>query len=132
ADIIAWYRRVQYYDRGEVTRKQARRDARGALPPVLKDGDKHYLQTRMVSLLAGLPGARSISLPHADAADPRPFEVVGVPLSPGFHVLEVASPVLGASLLAPEYGARRTMYVRTSALVTNLAVHFKLGRENAL
>jgi uncharacterized protein YfaS (alpha-2-macroglobulin family) len=24
------------------------------------------------------------------------------------------------------------MYVRTSALVTNLGVHFKLGRENAL
>jgi uncharacterized protein YfaS (alpha-2-macroglobulin family) len=132
ADIIAWYRRVQYYDRSEVTRKQARRDARGALPPVLKDGDKNYLQTRMVSLLAGLPGAHSIALPQADAADPRPFEVVGVPLSPGFHVLEVASPVLGASLLAPEYGAKRSMYVRTSALVTNLAVHFKLGRENAL
>lgn len=132
ADIIAWYRRVQYYDRGEATRKQARRDARGSLPPVLKDGDKNYLQTRMVSLLAGLPGARSVTLPQADAADPRPFEVVGVPLAPGFHVLEVASPVLGASLLAPEYGAKRTMYVRTSALVTNLAVHFKLGRENAL
>ena len=56
----------------------------------------------------------------------------GLPLAPGFHVLEVASPVLGASLLAPEHGAGRTMYVRTSALVTNLAVHFKLGRENAL
>ena len=24
------------------------------------------------------------------------------------------------------------MYVRTSALVTNIGVHFKLGRENAL
>ncbi|PZQ54885.1 MAG: alpha-2-macroglobulin, partial [Variovorax paradoxus] len=29
------------------------------------------------------------------------------------------------------YGAGRTMYVRTTALATNLAVHFKLGRENA-
>ncbi len=132
ADIITWYRRVQYYDRGEATRKQAARDTRVALPPVLKDGDKNYLQTRMVSLLAGQPGVRSVALPRADGADPRPFEVVGVPLSPGFHVLEVASPVLGASLLAPEYGANRTMYVRTSALVTNLAVHFKLGRDNAL
>ena len=101
ADIIAWYRRVQHYDRGEVTRKQARRDVRGVLPPVLKDGDKHYLQTRMVSLLADLPGTRSVTLPRADAAGPRPFEVVGVPLAPGFHVLEVASPVLGPRCLRP-------------------------------
>ncbi|MBX3632172.1 MAG: alpha-2-macroglobulin [Simplicispira sp.] len=132
ADIIAWYRRVQYYDRAEVPRKQAARDARAPLPPVLPQGERHYVQSRMLPLLAGLPGARSVTLPRADAADPRPFEVVGVPLAPGFHVLEVASPRLGEALLAPEYGAGRAMYVRTSALVTNLAVHFKLGRENAL
>ncbi len=40
--------------------------------------------------------------------------------------------MLGASLLDARHGAARTMYVRTSALVTNLGVHFKLGRENAL
>ena len=132
ADIIAWYRRVQYYSHDAVQRKQARRDARIALPKPLQEESKDYLQSRMVSLLGGQPGVHSVTLPQAAAADPRPFEVVGVPLAPGFHVLEVASPLLGASLLAPEYGSKRTMYVRTSALVTNLAVHFKLGRENAL
>lgn len=35
-------------------------------------------------------------------------------------------------LLDQRHGANRTMVVRTSALVTKLAVHFKLGRENAL
>ncbi|MGP1693466.1 MAG: alpha-2-macroglobulin, partial [Giesbergeria sp.] len=132
ADIIAWYLRVQSYNRSEVKRKDAKANTRVALPKPLKDDDKNYVQSRMVSLLGGQPGVRSVTLPKADAADRRPFEVVGVPLSPGFHVLEVASPVLGAALLASEYGAGRTMYVRTSTLVTNLAVHFKLGREDAL
>jgi len=45
---------------------------------------------------------------------------------PGFHVVELESQKLGASLL----GKPVPMYVRTSALVTNLSVHVKLGREN--
>ena len=40
--------------------------------------------------------------------------------------------LLGSSLLDERHGANRTMYVRTAALVTNLGVHFKLGRENSL
>ena len=53
-------------------------------------------------------------------------------MTAGFHVLEIASKNLGASLLDARYGANRTMYVRTTALVTNIGVHFKLGRENAV
>src|SRR5262249_26589264 len=68
----------------------------------------------------------------AESGDLRPFEVVGIPLTPGFHVLEIASQKLGDALLDERYGTGRTMYVRTTALATNLAVHFKLGRENAL
>ncbi len=60
----------------------------------------------------------------------RAFEVVGIPLKkPGFYVVELASPRLGASLL----GARnKPYYVQSAALVTNLAVHFKWGREGSL
>jgi hypothetical protein len=47
-------------------------------------------------------------------------------------VLEIASQKLGEALLDERYGAGRTMYVRTTALATNLAVHFKLGRENSM
>ncbi|MBC7378740.1 MAG: alpha-2-macroglobulin, partial [Burkholderiaceae bacterium] len=74
----------------------------------------------------------TLDLPKPANNDPRPFEVVGIPLTPGFHVVEIASQMLGASLLHENYGKTRTMYVRSSALVTNLGVHFKLGRENAL
>ena len=131
ADIIAWFRKVQQYNNYMVERKQARRDVKGALPQVL-DNDKYYVQSRMVSLLSGQPGVRALDLPKPVSTDPRPFEVVGIPLAPGFHVVEIASPLLGASLLDARHGAARTMVVRTSALVTNLGVHFKLGRENAL
>jgi uncharacterized protein YfaS (alpha-2-macroglobulin family) len=86
----------------------------------------------MVSLLAGQPGVRALELPRAVSGVPRPFEVVGIPLAAGFHVVEIASPLLGQALLDARHGGQRTMYVRTTALVTNLAVHFKLGRENAL
>ena len=62
------------------------------------------------------------------AGDPRPFEVIGIPLpDAGFHVVEIESRRLGEALL----DKKAPMYVRTGALVTNLGVHFKLGRENS-
>lgn len=132
AEIIAWLGKVQRYNEGMVARKTAQADARHALPKVLEPRDRDWVQARMVSLLGGQPGVRTVELPRPAGNDPRPFEVVGIPLPPGFHVVEIASPMLGRSLLDERHGAPRTMYVRTSALVTNLGVHFKLGRENAL
>lgn len=132
AEIMAWFRKVQRYDTFHVSRKQAQADTRGPLPKVLEDQDKRWVEARAVSLLQGQAGVKAMDLPRPTNNDPRPFEVVGIPLTPGFHVVEIASPALGGALLDERYGASRTMYVRTSALVTNLGVHFKLGRENAL
>jgi uncharacterized protein YfaS (alpha-2-macroglobulin family) len=133
ADILAWLRKVQRYDGWFVDRAEAARDTRQPLPRVLPgQEDKTRVQARMVSLLTGQPGVRAVELPKPASGDPRPFEVIGVPLAPGFHVVEIASPLLGQSLLDARHGTPRTMYVRTTALVTNLAVHVKLGRENAL
>ena len=67
----------------------------------------------------------AVPKPNGDKA----FEVVGIPLpSPGFYVVELASPQLGAAL----FGEPKPYYVRTATLVTNLSVHFKLGRESSL
>ncbi|MDP2367714.1 alpha-2-macroglobulin family protein [Rhodoferax sp.] len=132
ADIIGWFHRVRRYEDFYVSRKQALQDATTPLPPVIDTNDKSQVQSRMVSLLQGRPGVRTLALPRPETNDPRPFEVVGIPLTPGFHVVEISSQKLGSSLLDERHGAARTMYVRTSALVTNLGVHFKLGRENAL
>ncbi|HEX9871516.1 MAG TPA: MG2 domain-containing protein, partial [Candidatus Tectomicrobia bacterium] len=58
-----------------------------------------------------------------------PLEVVGIPLeAPGLYIVELESPRLGAALL----GKPQSMFVPTSALVTNLSVHFKWGKEASL
>ncbi len=132
ADIIRWYRKLQRYDTGSIERKEALRDVKAPLPRVLPEESKDYVETRMLSLLEGNGASKKLALPKPDNKDPRPFGVVGIPLTAGFHVLEIASPILGDALLNEGYGSRRTMYVRTSALVTNLGVHFKLGRENSV
>ncbi len=76
--------------------------------------------------LLGLTGeAMQLELP----GNGKDFEVIGIPLKqPGFYVVELASPILGASLMAPG----KTRYVTAGALVTNMAVHFKWGREGSL
>ncbi|EJM99807.1 Ig-like domain-containing alpha-2-macroglobulin family protein [Herbaspirillum sp. YR522] len=94
-----------------------------------KWGNPKQVDSRGISLLEREPGVKTLNLPQPKEAveGSWPFEVVGIPLAdPGFYVVELASHKLGASLL----GKPQPMYVRTSALVTNLSVHVKLGREN--
>lgn len=88
--------------------------------------DVEINHTGETSILTGKGGASfSVSLPGKG----KEFEVVGIPLNkPGFYVVEVASPILGEALL----GRKATRYVSTGALVTNMAVHFKWGRETSL
>ncbi len=72
--------------------------------------------------LSGSSNEFMLPKPHGAKA----FEVVGIPLAaPGLYIVELESPRLGASLL----GKQQSMYVPAAALVTNLAVHFKWGRE---
>ncbi|NTV14113.1 MAG: alpha-2-macroglobulin [Desulfobulbaceae bacterium] len=59
----------------------------------------------------------------------KPFEVAGILLKdPGFYMVELASPRLGEAL----HGEKRPYYAHAAALVTNLSVHFKQGRESSL
>ncbi|MBI3325682.1 MAG: alpha-2-macroglobulin [Nitrospinae bacterium] len=70
---------------------------------------------------------KAFLLPKPNGA--RPFEVIGIPLeAPGLYIAELESDRLGASLLDKP----RPMYVPTAALVTNMSVHFKWGREASL
>ncbi|MBA4048585.1 MAG: alpha-2-macroglobulin, partial [Sphingomonas sp.] len=76
-----------------------------------------------------LTGGRGSALSVALPGKGKDFEVVGVPLAkPGFYVVELASPRLGAALL----GRNAPRYVASSALVTNMSVHFKWGRGASL
>ncbi|MBK8117985.1 MAG: alpha-2-macroglobulin, partial [Sulfuritalea sp.] len=86
---------------------------------------------RELSYLARQPSVTRRELPKPGGS--AEFEVVGIPLAkPGYHILEVESRLLGAALLSGEKNAPRPMYVRAAALVTNMAVHFKRGADNAL
>jgi alpha-2-macroglobulin len=82
--------------------------------------------TRDMPVLDGGQGTGlSVPLPGKG----RDFEVVGINLKqPGFYVVELASPALGRALL----GRAAPRYVAAAALVTNMAVHFKWGRERSL
>ncbi|MBL8328965.1 MAG: alpha-2-macroglobulin [Rubrivivax sp.] len=90
--------------------------------------------TREIAMLKTEASARRLDLPALQGGDPRPFEVVGIPLpEPGLHVVEIESRRLGEALLAQTPGQPPApMYVRSAVLVTNLAVHVKTGRENSL
>ncbi len=83
--------------------------------------------TGAAPVLADTLEAQPFTLPVGDGG--KAFEVIGIPLrDPGFYVVELASPRLGAALL----GDKRPRYVATTALVTNMAVHLKWGREDSL
>ena len=138
AEILAWYAKLQKYHETQMTAKELGlperewyvfEDETRANGKVVKRRVEKSVGTREVSLLAKEPGARRLDLPQIEGGDPRPFEVVGIPLAePGYHVVEIESLRLGQSLL----DKRAPMFVRTGVLVTNLGVHFKLGRENSL
>ncbi len=79
------------------------------------------------SVFRATDATRPLTVPRP--GDAKQFEVIGIPLpQPGFHVVEVVSPRLGQALLKDG----KPYHVSAGALVTNLAVHFKRGRESSL
>jgi hypothetical protein len=117
AAIASWLRRV--------TAASARR---GSYVPSAGKGRGPIWreETGSNSVFGAADPTAPLSVPKPDGA--RPAEVVGIPLTaPGFYVIELESRRLGASLL----GRDATRYVATSALVTNLSVHLKWGRESS-
>lgn len=150
AAIIEWLARIKRYNQSLLPRAEVEQELGIQLPApkprqkqlankrygedVTGSGDDGYdvrqshVETRTLSLLSHEKASRVLTLPKPAAEDPRPFEVMGIPMpQPGFHVVEIESPKLGASLL--DSGA--PVFVRTSVLVTNLGVHFKWGATNS-
>ncbi|PZQ23793.1 MAG: alpha-2-macroglobulin [Sphingopyxis macrogoltabida] len=119
AAIARWLKRVEDADNVDF---RDEKDAKGQEVTV------NYTGTTSVFADAPAGGERR-TMQLAPAAGGKEFEVVGIPLAEkGFHVVEIASPELGAALL----GRQSTRYVATAALVTNMAVHFKWGRDGSL
>jgi uncharacterized protein YfaS (alpha-2-macroglobulin family) len=116
--IISWMKRMSYS---------------GGWEPSELNGDALFRR-----LLPDTQGAKDAKNASAGVVErftmPKPggqrtFEVVGIPLrKPGFYVVELASPKLGAALA----DKRQTAYVNTAALVTNMVAHFKHGAQSSL
>ena len=137
-EVLRWIARLERHHEGQISAREAGLpasvwtvdervvDGRGRTRTVKRE---RFVGTREVSLLAGDALATRQDLPALPGSAPRATEVLGVPLpQPGYHVVEVESRILGDALLA----ARAPMYVRTGALVTQMAVHFKRGRTSSL
>ena len=127
--VLRWYGLVRRLHESSWTRSELDAILAGRSPSAVNNPrNAPSIETRSISLLDGAAGARKLAIPQLSEPGgkaPRPFEVVGIPLpEAGFHVVEIASPMLGEALL----GKPAPMYVRTAALVTNLGVHFKLAR----
>lgn len=119
--IASWLKRVRAHEDAEYVEGEEG-----------QPGGRDYAAQR--SILQGASGARHIEVPKPNGA--KAFEVIGIPLAkPGFYVIELASPKLGAALLTgsnPKATGGEVYHVSTAVLVTNLAVHLKHGRESSL
>lgn len=137
ADLLRWITQLAKYHESQLTAKDAGlpekdwttleriTDDRGRTRLVKQE---RWIATRELSLLNKATGLTQATLP-APPKDAQATEVIGIPLpQTGYHVVEIESQLLGSRLLAQP----APMYVRTGALVTNLGVHFKRGRESSL
>lgn len=109
--IAEWYQLLQNYPYGIYT-GEFHRDGELSLFANANSSDLH---------------TQTITLPRPKGS--RPFELIGIPLQkPGFYLVEFASDRLGAAL----HGEAKPYFVSAGALVTNLSIHFKQGRESSL
>jgi len=118
-DIIKWLRRVElqnvrvyHEDSYDIRKHQPEAQA-----------------ANYESVFSHFPGDLGKKIQHTTLSPESIFdqaEVVGVPIKEkGFHIVELESKVLGEKVMA-----RATpLYVSTAVLVTNLAVHFKWGKN---
>lgn len=129
---LQWLIKVRRLQEGYLTADQFA-DVLAGRPVRDAEADQPFLDVRSRSVFRAQDDARALDLPGVRDAEGKDIEIIGVPVSaPGLHVLEIASPRLGAALLSDDARRGETMYVRSAVLVTNLAVHIKTGRDDAL
>ncbi|MEO8315560.1 MAG: MG2 domain-containing protein, partial [Pseudomonadota bacterium] len=127
AAIVSWMRRVDIAGepRGEYLRSPAAAAVADEDPE--DDGSRWRENTGTTSVFGAGEATKTFRISRTTRRSES--EVIGIPLKEkGFYVVEIESRKLGNSLL----GRDQVRYVATSALVTDMAVHFKWGRENSI
>ncbi|MEP6607363.1 MAG: alpha-2-macroglobulin, partial [Burkholderiaceae bacterium] len=114
--VAQWMRRILREPEADVRREFSRNRGEYAKPgslPMLTDAER--------------AAAQPIDIPRAEPK--MAMQVIGIPLpQTGLYAVEIASERLGQAL----HGEAKPYFVSGGALVTNLAVHFKHGRESSL
>ncbi|MGB7483356.1 MAG: MG2 domain-containing protein [Castellaniella sp.] len=131
---LQWYARARNLQEGSLTAGQFADRLALRAPREAREGEPR-IDVRSRSVFGPEDPVRMLDLPGLQDAEGQHIEMVGIPLDePGLHVLEVASPRLGAALLkrAGATADEQVMHVRSAVLVTNLAVHLKAGRDDTL
>jgi len=91
--------------------------------------ERFRITERGQSVFASTPAVKVERFEVPRSPSGNEMEVIGIPLKdPGFYAVEVESPALGRAYL----DGGKSYYVRTIALVTDLAVHVKKGAERSL
>jgi len=109
-DVLAWIRRVSGPYGGGLPRQPQGKELETSI----------FAKTKPEAL-------QRFTLPKPNGR--RAFEVIGIPLrQPGFYAIELQSARLGAAINPKG----RMAYVRSTALVTNLAAHFEHGAQSSL
>lgn len=115
-----------------VVRWLKRLDNRGGYESNYQTPEEKKNDARRKSMFADLSKQQVKALSKFEiplAQNGKAFEVVKIDLKKsGFHVVELQSQILGKTLIEKD----ATMFVPTSALVTNMVVHSKWGRESSL
>ncbi|MGA7180446.1 MAG: MG2 domain-containing protein [Thiobacillaceae bacterium] len=115
-EIIEWMRRI----RERSVNEYGERDEKTGYAPIVHFGAEE-------SIFEDRHKIKPLQLPKP--LPDKETEVIGIPLpGAGFHIVEVASPRLGAALMDKP----KPYYVRATALVSNMAIHFKRGDESSL
>jgi len=119
-EVIAWLRRLRQKDQDTWGPAGKGKDTSEEGMVITRHGGEDSIFE---------PRHKIPSNPLSKPLPDRETEVIGIPLrGAGLHVVEVASPRLGKALM----DKAKPYHVRSAALVTNLAIHFKLGQESSL
>lgn len=129
-DMLQWYARLQRI--GDYRIEEHELAAAWQLKKTVHHKRSEQVDPKTRSLFDFLnvgDQAQRLVLPAVPDSQEKDIELVGVPLTgAGLHVIEAQSDRLGATYSDQD----SAMYVRTAALVTNLAVHTKLSADQML
>lgn len=129
-EMLYWYARLARVGDYSITQQQL--EAGWYLQDYNYNNDSPQVDPKTRSLFDFLQmgdQTQTLTLPGVPDSKDKSVELIGVPLKgTGLHILEAKSERLGQTYTDPD----SAMYVRSAALVTNVAVHSKISADQIM